>query len=52
MPGVHERHVAALLGQERQRGGHVPADRLPGDRHAAGIQALGGTFANDPLAVA
>jgi hypothetical protein len=34
-PGsVHEGDIAALLGQDRERRGHVAADRIAGDREA------------------
>ena len=46
---LNERHVPALLGHERQGGGHVAADGLAGDRHPGRIQALGRAFADDPL---
>jgi hypothetical protein len=33
---VHEAHVAALVGHERDRGRHAAADRVAGDRHPLG----------------
>jgi hypothetical protein len=46
---VHEAHVAALLRHERERGGHVAADRVAGHCDAAGVELIGGALAHDPL---
>ena len=46
---VHEAHVAALLRHERERGGHVAADRVAGDGDAVGVELVGGALADDPL---
>ena len=34
---------------ERERGGHVAADRVAGDRDAVGVELVGGALAHDPL---
>lgn len=45
---LHQGYVPALLGHQRQRGGHVAADRVPGDRDAGGVEVLGGAVGDDP----
>ena len=45
---MHEAHVAALLRHERERGGHVAADRVAGDCDAVGVKLVGGALAHDP----
>jgi hypothetical protein len=39
---------AAVLGHQRQRGGHVAADRVAGDGDAARVEALAGAVCLDP----
>ena len=46
---MHEAHVAALVRHQRQRGGHVAADRVAGDGDAVGVELVGGALAHDPL---
>jgi hypothetical protein len=45
---VHEADVAAVVGHERDRGGHAAADGVPGDRHALRVEPVGGPLAHDP----
>jgi hypothetical protein len=45
---LHETDVAALLGHEGQRGGHVATHRVAGHRDASGVQAVGGAVCDDP----
>jgi hypothetical protein len=37
---LHEADVAALLGQQGERRGHVAADRIAGDRDAGRVEVL------------
>ena len=43
-----EHRTAALLGQQRDRGAHVPADAVAGDRDAAAVQATLQPVLGDP----
>ena len=45
---MHEGDLAALLGQDRQRRGHVAADRVAGDRESGGVEAFGRALLGDP----
>ena len=42
-------HVAALVCHERDRGGHVAADGVAGDRDPVGVELVGVALARDPL---
>ena len=46
---VHEGDVAALLGQDGERGGHVAADRVAGDRQACVVEPSVSPSLHDPL---
>ena len=46
---VHEAHVAAPFGHQRQRGGHAAADGVARDGHAIRVEPVGRAVAHDVL---